>query len=220
MKEQCAKQALSMIKEGMIVGLGGGSTVALLISQIAAHGVHIKAVTPSQDTMNICIENGIELLPLESVNHIDVAFDGCDEVDAACNALKSCGGIHTREKIVATMADEYVLLVDEAKFLSTLAFKFPVVLEVIRSGKQYIKKELEKLGASVTERKAAGKVGSLVSDDGNYLLEAHFDAVDDPKQLETTLKMIPGVVETSLFTRVVTKVIIAGTDGVKTIERK
>lgn len=219
MKEKCAEKAFQLLKDGMTVGLGGGSTVSLLLRRIAEEGLVIQAVTPSQDTMDLCIQNHIPLLPLEHVSHIDIAFDGCDELDQELNALKSCGGIHTREKIVAAMADDYVLLADEKKFVPVLTFQFPVAVEVIRSAKEYVKRELERLGASVSERKAPGKTGTLVSDDGNYLLDAAFEHVEDARKLSAKLKGIPGIVETSLFSGLATKAIIATKDGIEIIER-
>ena len=112
MKQKCAKKAMELIHDGMVIGLGGGSTVALLIQEIQKSGRSIQAVTPSHDTLSLCIRHQIPVLPLEMTDTIDIAFDGCDELDADLNALKSCGGIHTREKIAACMAKEYVLLAD------------------------------------------------------------------------------------------------------------
>ena len=122
MKQKCAKRAYEMIQDKMTVGLGGGSTVALLIREIAGGEKQIRAVTPSQDTMDLCVGYGIPVQPLEMTSRIDIAFDGCDEVDRELNALKSCGGIHTREKIMAAMADEYILLADEGKLKEKLEF--------------------------------------------------------------------------------------------------
>ena len=219
MKEKCAEKAFELIKAGMTVGLGGGSTVSLLIEKIAKEGLSIQVVTPSQDTMNLCMENHIPLLPLEGVSHVDIAFDGCDELDRELNALKSCGGIHTREKIVAALSDDYVLLADEEKLSPVLTFRFPVAVEVIRSAKGYVKRELRKLGAAVSERNGAGKTGTMVSDDGNYLLEAVFDHVENAPELSARLKGIPGIVETSLFCGLAAKAIIAKKDGIEIIER-
>lgn len=109
MKQKCAQKAFEMIQDKKVVGLGGGSTVALLIREISGSGKQVRAVTPSQDTMELCAEYGIPVQTLEMTSRIDIAFDGCDEVDLELNALKSCGGIHTREKIMAAMADEYIL---------------------------------------------------------------------------------------------------------------
>lgn len=220
MKKKCAKKAFELIKPGMTVGLGGGSTVAFLIEQIAESGMQIQAVTPSEDTMNLCVSHGIPLVPLELAERIDIAFDGCDELDLELNALKSCGGIHTREKITAAFADEYVLLADEEKLSPKLTFRVPVTVEVIRSAKCYVAGQLKAMGAVVSERRGAGKSGTVISDDGNYLLDAAFGQVNDVEALSRTLKGITGIVETSLFYRIATKAIIVKQDGIEIIERR
>ena len=127
MKKRCANEALRYIKDNTIIGLGGGSTLSYLISFIKEAGLNIEVVTPSFKTASLCIENGLKVLPTWSVNKISVAFDGCDEVDENLIALKSGGGIHTKEKIIATMADDYILLVDESKVVKRLEFKYPIV---------------------------------------------------------------------------------------------
>lgn len=220
MKQKCARKAFEMITDGMIVGLGGGSTVALLIQEIEKQKKDIRAVTPSQDTMELCMKHHIPLIPLELVDHIDIAFDGCDELDMQLNALKSCGGIHTREKIVASMAQDYILLADEGKLKEKLAFQYPVTVEIIRPARKYVRKCLEELGAVVTERRAGGKTGTMVSDDGNYLMEAAFSQVEDVKKLYEELETITGLVDHSLFYGIAGKAIIAKQDGIDIIERK
>ncbi|MEE1312253.1 MAG: ribose 5-phosphate isomerase A [Lachnospiraceae bacterium] len=219
MKRKCAKKAFEMIEDGMMVGLGGGSTVGLLIEELERGKKCITAVTPSGDTMELCIKHHIPVLPLEMADAIDLAFDGCDEVDQELNALKSCGGIHTREKIVASMAKDYVLLADEKKYEKHLAFEHPVTVEVVRSGRSYVKKCLEELGATVTERKSAQKMGLVISDDGHYLMEASFLEVKDVKALAEKLDAITGIVDHSLFYQVASKAIIAKDDEIFVIEK-
>lgn len=219
MKQKCAQKAFEMIQDGMVIGLGGGSTVALLIRELAKSNKKILAVTPSQDTLRLCMEHGIPMQPLEMTDTIDLAFDGCDELDLQLNALKSCGGIHTREKIVASMAKEYVLLADEGKLREQLSFEYPVTIEVIRAAVSYVKKRLSQMGAQVTERRSDGKTGILVSDDGNYLLEAGFRDVGDAERLAAELDRIPGIVGHSLFCGIASKAVIAKADGIAVLER-
>lgn len=219
MKQKCADKAFELISDEMTVGLGGGATVALLIKKIEKEQIRIQAVTPSEDTRALCLEHNIPVLPLEQVEHIDIAFDGCDELDMDLNALKSCGGIHTREKIAASMADDYVLLADEGKIRKKLDFSYPVTIEVIRSARAYVKKVLEDMGAVVVERKADKKAGLVISDDGNYLFEAKFSDVEDIGELVCSLNRIPGIVEHSLFFGIASKGIIAKKDGIDIIEK-
>lgn len=220
MKRTCAKKAFELVKDGMIVGLGGGSTVGFLIEELEVAGTKIWAVTPSQDTMGLCMKHHIPVMPLEMIDHIDIAFDGCDELDAELNALKSCGGIHVREKIVAAMATDYVLLGDENKYHDKLEFAYPVTVEVIPSARSYVRKRLVDLGSVVKERTSDQKMGVVVSDDGNYLMEAVFAKVDDIQKLSETLDGIPGLVGHSLFYHIASKAIIAKKDSVELVSRR
>lgn len=218
MKQKCAKAAYEMIKDEMIIGLGGGRTIAFLIEEIKNGNKKVKAVTPSEDTMNLCVKAGIEVLPLEFVKQIDIAFDGCNEIDKNLNTLKTDGGIFTREKIVAVMAKDYVILADEEKYSDELTFEHAVAVEVIKSAKEYVKSKLEEMGAKVEERSTGMKMGTLVSDDGNYLMNAYFEKGQDVKALDEKLKHITGIVETSLFYNIVSKALIAGESGIRVIE--
>ena len=145
MKKACAKEALKYIKDKSIIGLGGGSTISYLVSYIKESGLEVEVVTPSFRTEKLCIENGLKVLPTWAVDSISVAFDGCDEVDNDLVALKSGGGIHTNEKIIASMADEYILLVDESKVSSKLEFKYPIVLEILPESKSLVEKKYKSI---------------------------------------------------------------------------
>lgn len=217
-KLDCAKKAYDLIEDGMVIGLGGGTTVSLIIDLLSQHPKNIRAVTPSQSTMKSCVEHGVPLLPVEMTGHVDLAFDGCDEIDSRLNALKSNGGIHTREKIVASLADDYILLADSQKLSKGLTFDHPVVVEVIPSALSYVKMRLRELGARVEERTFSGKAGTAVSDDGNYLIDAWFSKTDDPEALNQSIQAITGVVETSLFTGIVSHAILADEDETTIVE--
>lgn len=219
MKKKCAKEAAKMIKDGMIVGLGGGSTVGFLIEELAGAGKKIRAVTPSMDTEELCREHGIEVIPLSRIAKIDIAFDGCDELDEKFNALKSCGGIHTREKLVADMAEDYIMLADETKCYESLPFGYPVTVEVLPCARAYVKEQLQKLGAEVTERRCANKTGLTITDDGNYLMEAKFSKVENVEQFNNLLNAMSGVVGHGLFYQVASGAIIAGKSEVKILHK-
>lgn len=219
MKQKCARKAFEMIEPGMAIGLGGGATVALLIQELEQHPKQITAVSPSLDTIGLCVQHHIPILPLELASHIDLAFDGCDELDDQLNALKSCGGIHTREKITAAMATEYILLADESKLGKRLSFGVPVALEVLPSARSYVKASLTDMGADVTERRGSQKAGLAISDDGNYLMDACFFETPDIRLLSDTLDRTPGIIGHSLFYQIASKAIIAGEAGVRVLER-
>jgi ribose 5-phosphate isomerase A len=217
MKKKCALYASKLVKDGMVVGLGGGSTISYLIDYVKDKD--IKVVSPSSKTVLLAQKMGLTVLNTQYVDHVDIAFDGCDEVDSHLNALKSGGGIHTQEKIIASMADEYIVLVDESKFHETLAFKVPVVVEVLPKAYSVVKKKLEKLNGNVELRTASNKDGFLMSDEGNILLDVYFDGVQDIRLLNQTLLMMPGVVDTSLFVDILTGMILVNDKGVFKKER-
>lgn len=212
MKQICAKYASKFIKDGMIVGLGGGSTIQYVVDLVKDK--KIQVVTPSMNTALCCQKAGLPVLNTKFVNHIDIAFDGCDEVDSNFYALKSGGGIHTQEKIIASMADEYIVLIDESKYFKTLPFEHPVVVEVLCNAYQIVLKKLEQMNAKVVARKADNKDGFLLSDEGNYLLDVYFEKVEDIETLNQKLLMMPGIVDTSLFVDRVTGIIMVNEKGV------
>jgi ribose 5-phosphate isomerase A len=220
LKKNCAKEAIKYIKSGMIIGLGGGRSIAYLIEHIKEDkNLNVKIVTPSTKTRLLCIENGLEVLHTCSVDKVDVAFDGCDQVDETLNALKSGGGIHTKEKLIASMAKEYILLVDEAKVEKTLTFKAPVVLEILEDSLKYVERRVLELGGKPVVRSSDIKDGFTISDNGNLLMNVDFNDVKDIYELNNSLINICGVIETSLFTNVITKVIIASEKGIRVISK-
>ena len=220
LKKNCAKEALKYINSNSIIGLGGGSTIAYLIGYIKENkALKVRVVTPSFKTKMLCLENGLEVLHTCSVDKVDVAFDGCDEVDENLKALKSGGGIHTEEKLIAAMATDYILLVDHSKFVKKLTFKCPVVLEILQSSLKYVERKVKELGGIPTLRSSASKDGFTISDNGNLLMDVNFHTVQHNNELENSLKNIQGVIDTSLFTNVVTKVLVAGEDGIRLISK-
>lgn len=220
LKKICAKEAMKYIKSGMTIGLGGGRSIAYLIDYIKNdNNLKVKVVTPSTKTKMLCVENGLEVLHTCFVDEIDVAFDGCDQVDENLNALKSGGGIHTKEKLIASMSKDYILLVDEAKVESKLTFKAPVVLEILEDSLKYVEKKVMELGGKHTIRTNDIKDGFIISDNGNLLMNVEFHNITDIFELNNKLINICGVVETSLFTNVITKAIVASDDGIRVISK-
>ena len=205
MKRLCAKAALDLVPDHGIIGLGGGETISYLAEDIKEAEKDVKVVTPSDHTAQVCKKLGLEIVDTKEVKEIEIAFDGCDQVDSDLDAYKSGGGIHTLEKIIAKMAQEYVLLVDETKVVEKLDCKVPIVLEIVPEAASYVTKEAKKLGAKVKER-------------NEKLLELYFEGISDLKKLDQDLKQITGVIEISLFYQIAAKVVVAGTDGIKIIE--
>lgn len=213
-KRKCAKAALKYIENGTVIGLGGGSTIAHLIRFIKEEQLDIKVVTPSWETKRKCEEAALAVIPLSEVSAVDVAFDGCDQVDAHLHALKSGGGIHTDEKLVARMAKEYILLVDESKVVKELTYEHPVVLEVIPQALAYVMHQLPD-AKRVEIRMSSDKDGPVMTVRGNLLLDMYVHGNQDSGRLEERLKGLHGVLDVSLFTSVVTKAVVAGQSGIR-----
>lgn len=217
-KRRCAEAALKYIENKMTVGLGGGSTIGYLAQLIKDRQLDVEIVTPSMKTEKLCRELGLKVVPLEYAEKIDTAFDGCDEVDFELNALKSGGGIHTKEKITAQLAEKYILLADDSKVVPKLTFKHPVVLEIIRESLALVRRETEKLGGKFRLREAVKKDGYVISDSGNLLADIYFENVENIKELHSRLKNTAGVVEISLFCGVVHSVIYADENSINILE--
>lgn len=221
MKKTCAEAALKYIKNHTIIGLGGGSTISYLIEFIKEAGLKVKVVTPSMTTAQKCIENGLEVVHTFAVDEIDIAFDGCDQITPQLDALKSGGAIHTKEKIIATMAKDYILLVDETKVIEELNLnQMPIVLEVLNEGKAYVEKCLKALGADVKMRTSSAKDGYTISDHGHLIMEAYFKGKVDLHALNEALLHLCGVVDTSLFYQIATRAIVVSESGITVMERK
>ena len=222
MKQLCAKEALKYIKDGMCIGLGGGSTIGYLAEYLAKEERKITVVTPSDDTAELCKNLGLMVLSLEMTAHINIAFDGCDELDKELNALKANGAIHTKEKIIASMAEKYVLLIDESKFYDTLPLKDSVTLEVIPQSRNYVQAQIEKLGGKAVMRKSGAKADCVISDNGN-IMDTDFSNVatfaGKPEELHKKLKQLTGVVETALFIDMVAFALWVCGEVVKVIEK-
>lgn len=220
MKRKCALAALELIHDGMIVGLGGGETIGYLVDDLSHSKKKVHVVTPSFVTEQACLRAGLSVLPLWSVSHVDIAFDGCDEVDSYLNALKSGGAIHTREKLVAAMSDRYILLIDESKYYEELPFKHDVTCEIFKEAYSYVSSQIERLGGHMLVRQSQAKAGPTISDDGHFIVDVHFDKKQDPRSLNEVFHKMQGVIETSLFIDLVTDLIVSTKEGLYRIGGK
>ncbi|MCF0105540.1 MAG: ribose 5-phosphate isomerase A [Holdemanella sp.] len=219
LKKKGAEYALRFIKDGMVIGLGGGRTIQYLAQYIKEKNLDVKVVTPSMTTALTCKKMGLTMLPTYAVGHIDLAFDSCDEIDENFYALKSGGGIHTHEKIIASMADHYILMVDDSKYGKTLRYTHPVVLEVLKDAYSYVCNKLDALGYIYTNRETSNKDGILISDNGNLLIDVQVQEYTNPETLYNTLIQITGIVEISIFTSEITDIILTRENEIKHIIR-
>lgn len=220
LRRVCANEAFKLIPPSGVIGLGGGTTIRYLVELLKGTSFDIKVVTPSLETKRLCEEAGLVVLETMDVNHVDIAFDGCDEVDENFYALKSGGGIHTLEKLVAQMATDYVLLVDESKYVPNLTMKHPITLEVLKEAMSYVKEQVEILGGHATYRKSDGTGEWTVTEHGNYLLDVMFKELENPLAMNHQLNKMAGVLETSLFTSEVTKVLVTSEIESKLLSRE
>ncbi|GKX67552.1 ribose 5-phosphate isomerase A [Inconstantimicrobium mannanitabidum] len=222
LRKVCAEKAIGYIKNNTVIGLGAGRNIACLIELISKeiqHNLKIKIVTPSDNTRSLCIKYGVEVVPTCFVDEIDVAFDGCGEVDEMFYASKGGGGIFSKEKLIASMAKEYILLIDEKKLTKKLNCKCPISLEITKDSLAYVSTMVRSLGGNPVARVSYNKDGYLITDDGNLLLDIKFEDIRDLKKLNNDLNEINGVIATSIFTKEVTKIIVAGDAGVRIISR-
>lgn len=221
MKKMAAEKAADYIKDGMIVGLGTGSTVEHLLPKIGEavkNGLDIIGIPTSHKTKKLAESYGIPISTLTEHPEIDVTIDGADEVDPQLNLIKGAGGALTREKVVAYASKKEIIIVDETKLVQQLGSYSPVPIEVIPFGWYPTKLIIEDRFSCMAElRKDEDK--PYTSDNMNYILDCEFDGIDDPRELERSLKEIPGIVETGLFVDLVDTVIVGTREGIKTLER-
>jgi ribose 5-phosphate isomerase A len=228
LKKIAAGKALEYIKDGMILGLGTGSTAywAILgIGEMVKKGLKARAVATSIQSETLAREAGIPIVPFSEIDHIDLTIDGADEVDEELNLIKGGGGALLREKIVAAATKFYIIIVDEGKRVSRLG-KFPLPVEIAPFGWELTRHHLEKLGCSMhlrTTDKTAGRIvddKTFHTDNGHYILDCFFDSIADPGLLNEQVNAIPGVMDNGLFINMADLVITGYADGSTKISKK
>ena len=220
LKEQVGIKAAEFVTDGMIVGLGTGSTayyfVAELGRRIKEEGLKITAVTTSSVTYEQAEGLGIPLKAIDDVEVVDLTVDGADEVDPALNGIKGGGGALLMEKIVATNSKDCIWIVDESKQVETLgAFKLPV--EVVQYGVENLFRHFEKKGYSPAYREKDGQ--RFVTDQGNFIIDLDLKVIPDAEALAEELDRTVGVVDHGLFLGMVSKVIVGTPEGPKIISK-
>jgi ribose 5-phosphate isomerase A len=223
MKQEVGKAAAALVQSDTIVGLGTGSTTAYAIEYLghrlkSGELQNIKGIPTSFQAEVLAKQYGIPLTTLDAVDHIDIAIDGADEVDPQKNLIKGGGAAHTREKIVDTLAAQFVVVVDGNKLVDTLGSTFLLPVEVIPMAIAPVMRAIEKLGGKPELRMGIKKAGPVITDQGNMVIDVKFDSIDNPAELEKTLNNIPGVLENGLFVGVADKVLIGEVkDGQPTV---
>lgn len=220
LKKAAGIRAANMIESGMAVGLGTGSTAAFMVERLGervrTENLRITAVSTSWSTTLQCRKLNIPLIELGEAKHLDIAIDGADEIDPKKNLIKGRGAAHLLEKIVASMADTYIIIADSGKKVRTLGEKFAVPLEILPGAIGSVTYKIQKLGAEISIRMGApGKDGPVISDSGNLIADAKFGPIADPEKLDFELNGIPGLLGHGLFIGMTDKVILAAPEGLE-----
>ena len=222
LKKLAGEKAVEHIEDGMIVGLGTGSTVEYTLRKLGTlvrDGLKIKGIPTSIHTQRIAKEEKIPLTTLEENPVIDVTIDGADEVDSDMSLIKGGGGALLREKVIAFNSKKVIIVIDDSKVVKALGIDFPLPVEVVKFGWTSTKKTLEDFGCNVELRKIMGEE-PFITDNSNYILDCEFERIAEPEQLEIDMNNIPGVVENGLFIGLVDEVIVGGKQGILTLDKE
>ena len=204
MKQEVGRAAADRVKSDSVVGLGSGSTAAFAIEYIGdrlAKGEikNVVGVPTSFQSEVLAKQFNIPLVTLDAIDRIDVAIDGADEVDPDKNLIKGGGAAHTREKVVDSLADEFIVVVDEGKLVDKLGSTFLLPVEVIPMALAPVMRSLAKLGGKPELRMGVKKAGPVVTDQGNLVIDVKFDHIKNPAEMEKEINNLPGVLENGIF---------------------
>jgi ribose 5-phosphate isomerase A len=217
LKRQAALRALDEIRDGMIVGLGTGSTASHFIRELGRAGLKVSGIPTSEESGRLAQEAGVWLTTLKEHPVIDVTVDGADEVSPQLDLIKGLGGALVREKIVAHASRRVVIVVDESKLVTQLGSKTAIPVEVIPLAVPCVLLQLNQLGGEAGVRERNGQ--PFVSDNGNNIVDWSHGIIDDPAMLEKQLKSITGVVDSGIFAAVADYVIVAGAGGIRNLSK-
>jgi ribose 5-phosphate isomerase A len=206
-KQLVGEKAVEYIRDGMVVGLGTGSTAYYTIKklgELVRKGLNIKGIPTSEQTAALAVKQGITLVDFKDVKQIDVAIDGADEFDADLNLIKGGGGALLREKIIANAASTFIVIADSSKGGGKLgAFLLPI--EIVTFGAELTSNKIAELGCEPKLRLNGNQ--PFITDNGNYILDCDFKLIESPEELAWQLNMIPGVIENGLFVNMADRLI-------------
>ncbi|MDF2644829.1 MAG: ribose 5-phosphate isomerase [Paenibacillus sp.] len=212
-KKLAAEKAVEFIEDGMVVGLGTGSTAYWAIKKIAQRiqeGLRIHAVASSRDSEELANKLGIPIVPFSEIEWIDITIDGADEVDTHLNLIKGGGGALVREKILAINSKRFFVIVDESKQVEHLG-QFPLPVEIVPFAANLTMNKLKELGCSTRIRMSNNE--AYFTDNGNIIVDCNFEKIVKPIEINKQINLIPGVVDNGLFTRMVSSLVIGYNDG-------
>jgi ribose 5-phosphate isomerase A len=219
-KRNAALEAVKQVKDNSMIGLGSGSTAAYAIEQIGnrikREKIHVSAVPTSYQAFTLAVKHGIPITTLEEHPMLDLTIDGADQIDDELNLIKGMGGALTREKIVAFASKKLVIVADERKKVKFLGENnHPVPIEVLPFAAPIVIEKIKEIGGKPFLRESNKKVGPVITDNGNVILDVNFGLVNEPAELNRRLKVLPGVVETGLFVKMADLVYLGERFGVK-----
>jgi ribose 5-phosphate isomerase A len=224
-KKAAALEAMKQIEDGFTIGLGSGSTTAYAIEElgnrIRKERLRVLGVPTSYQSFMLAIKQGVPTTTLEEHPSLDVAIDGADQIDSHLNLIKGMGGALAREKIVASASKKFIIIADETKKVKLLGQNDqPIPIEALQFAAAFVISKIRQLGGTAILREGKGKVGPIVTDNGNIITDAHFGIIQNPDELERKLKALPGVVETGLFINMADVVYLGTRSNVEKLERK
>src|ERR1700726_1895423 len=226
LKRQAGARALEFVQDGMELGLGTGSTAKHFVELLGMRvrdGLDVIGVPTSETTRADAVRSGIPLTTLDDIDRLDLTVDGADEIDSGLNLIKGGGGALLREKIVAAASDRMIVIADDTKWVEVLG-RFPLPIEVIPFGRAAT---LPAIGKAFAESGNSGQMGVrkgkdghvFVTDGGHWIVDAHLGRIADAPRLAGLLALIPGVVEHGLFIGLAGMAILAGSEGIRVVER-
>ncbi len=223
-KQKAALEAVKHVQGGFVVGLGSGSTAAFAIEalgdRVKQENLRIMGIPTSYQAFLLAVECGIPITTLEEHPEIDVAIDGADQVTPELTLIKGMGAALAREKIVAAASKLNIIIADQNKKVKVLGENNQVVpVEVLPFAISLVKQKITGFGGKPTVREGKGKLGPVITDNGNAILDTYFGEIKNPAEFEVKIKMIPGVVETGFFVGLTDIAYVGATDAVEKLEK-
>ncbi|MCL1965691.1 MAG: ribose-5-phosphate isomerase RpiA [Candidatus Bathyarchaeota archaeon] len=223
-KKNVALEAIKHVKNDSIIGLGSGTTVAYAIealgNRVKNENLKIMGIPSSYQAFQLAIQHGIQITTLDEHPIIDITIDGADQITPELHLIKGMGAALLREKIVAIASKYNVIIADESKRVNILGENNQAVpIEVLPFALQLVKSRITELGGAAIIREGKGKLGPIITDNGNVIIDANFGLIQNPQELSVKLKMIPGVIETGFFTNMTDVAYIATENKIEKIQK-
>lgn len=223
-KRRAAEAAATLVESGTVIGLGSGSTAAYFIRTIGSRLQSgelkdILGVPTSHQTTAEAVGAGVPLTSLDEHPELDLSVDGADQINEGLEAIKGGGGALLREKVVASASKRYIIIADERKLTQRLGEGCPLPLEVLPFSLGPVLRGVENMGANAITRISQRKQEPVVTDNGNFIVDADFGYIEDPWRIEKELKAVPGVLETGMFLGYADLAYIGTPEGVRELRR-